>query len=173
MRGRGPSARNRSVDCPRGNLWRSDRRLRGQSNVESRIAAAKSRDRPKKASILRTQSSIDGRHLGLWISCDLHGHAVKAILAALMTTLRAAIPRRPRVRDREATEVLEVRSVGSWARFHSLKPGKVWGRKRPPTKQSRTTRRSELGVVKRSIPRSANDESRMTRYRESTRRGCS
>jgi hypothetical protein len=80
LRGRGSSA---SVDCPRGNLGTT---AGGQSNVESRIAAAKSRDRPKKASNLRTQSPIDGRHLGLWTSCDLHGHAVKAILAALMTT---------------------------------------------------------------------------------------
>jgi len=46
--------------------------------------------------------------------------------------------------------VPEVRSDGSWP---ERKLGKVWGRKRPPTKQSRTARRSELGVVKRSIPR--------------------
>jgi len=62
----------RQSDCPRGNLGTT---AGGQSNVESRIAAAKLRDRPKKASNLRTQSPIDGRHLGLWTSCDLHGHA--------------------------------------------------------------------------------------------------
>jgi hypothetical protein len=61
--------------------WQTGERI----NVESRIAAAKSRDRPKKASTLRTQSPIDGRHLGLWTSCDLHGRAVNAILATLMT----------------------------------------------------------------------------------------
>jgi hypothetical protein len=72
----------RQSDCPLGNLGTT---IGEQSNVESRIAAAKSRDRPKKASTLRTQSPIDGRHLGLWTSCDLHGRAVNAILATLMT----------------------------------------------------------------------------------------
>jgi len=73
----------RQSDCPRGNLGTT---IGERNNVESRIAAAKSRDRPKKAPTLRAQSPIDERHLGLWTSCDLHGRAVKAILAALMTT---------------------------------------------------------------------------------------
>jgi len=83
----GGLARSMRLSIVHGETWgQLDWQTGEQSNVESRIAAAKSRDRPKKASTLRTQSPIDGRHLGLWTSCDLHGRAVNAILAALMTT---------------------------------------------------------------------------------------
>jgi len=83
----GGLARSMRLSIVHGETWgQLDWQTGERSNVESRIAAAKSRDRPKKASNLRTQSPNDGRHLGLWKSCDLHGHAVKAILATLMTT---------------------------------------------------------------------------------------
>jgi len=83
----GGLARSMRLSIVHGETWgQLDWQTSERSNVESRIAAAKSRDRPKKASNLRTQSPIDGRHLGLWTSCDLHGRAVNAILAALMTT---------------------------------------------------------------------------------------
>lgn len=47
----------------------------------------------------------------------------------------------------------EVRFRGPW---------KNWGKKTPPTKQGLGTRRSESGVVKRSVPRTARGESRVT-----------
>jgi hypothetical protein len=83
---------------------------------------------------------IDGRHPGLWISCDRHGHAVFAISGSFAGSVRISEPHRG---CGKATGMSEVRRTGSW---------KITGKKTPPTKQSRSARRSGRGVVKRRVP---------------------
>lgn len=99
---------------------------------------------------LRAQSPADGRHFGLWTSCDLHGRAVEAISAALAKN--------------DACESAIIRKWGGdrGARGAVLRPVDKLGKKTPHTSQGRRARRSESGVVKRSVPRTARGESRVT-----------
>lgn len=134
-------------------MWRARGERRG---VERRSAAAKSRYRRRMASNLRTQSPVDGRHLGLWISRDLHGRAVKATSAAPTTTERMREQRRSTNRggDRGARGSV-VRHV---EKALSVEPGS----NKPPTPFAIRLAEADRSVVKRSVPQPAQGESRAT-----------